>query len=153
MDGLFDVLRQALRDETPIALATVIEGAPGQVGAKLLVRPGEPVLGTVGDPDLDRVVVRDALGELESGLTATRHYGPHGEARQDEVSVFVESFAPPPRMIIFGAVDFTAALVRVAKVLGYHVTVCDARPVFATRQRFPQADEVVSDWPDRHLAK
>jgi len=69
------------------------------------------------------------------------------------VAVFVESFAPPPRMIVFGAVDFTAALVRVAKVLGYRVTVCDARPVFATAQRFPQADEVVVDWPDRHLAK
>ena len=66
--------------------------------------------------------------------------------------VFIESFAPPPRMVIFGAVDFTAALARVAKVLGYHVTVCDAREVFATRKRFPMADEVVVDWPDRHLA-
>jgi xanthine dehydrogenase accessory factor len=56
-------------------------------------------------------------------------------------------------MIVFGAVDFTAALVRVAKVLGYHVTVCDARPVFATIARFPEADEVVVDWPDRYLAK
>jgi xanthine dehydrogenase accessory factor len=56
-------------------------------------------------------------------------------------------------MIIFGAVDFTAALARVAKVLGYRVTVCDARPVFATAARFPAADEVVTDWPDRHLAK
>src|SRR5881396_1239091 len=153
MDGLFDVLRQALRDETPIALATVIEGAPGQVGAKLLVRPGEPVLGTVGDPDLDRVVARDAAGELASGITATRHYGPHGEARQREVAVFVESFAPPPRMVIFGAVDFTSALVKVAKVLGYRVTVCDARAPFATPARFPDADEVVVDWPDRHLTK
>src|SRR4029079_19296274 len=68
-------------------------------------------------------------------------------------SVFVESFAAPPKMVIFGAVNFTAALVKVAKVLGYRVTVCDARPVFATHQRFPQADEVVCDWPDRHLAK
>jgi xanthine dehydrogenase accessory factor len=56
-------------------------------------------------------------------------------------------------MIIFGAVDFTAALTRIAKVLGYRVTVCDARAVFATVQRFPMADEVVNDWPDRHLAK
>ena len=67
--------------------------------------------------------------------------------------MFVESFALPPRMIIFGAVDFTAALARVAKVLGYRVTVCDARAVFATVQRFPMADEVVNDWPDRYLAK
>jgi xanthine dehydrogenase accessory factor len=69
------------------------------------------------------------------------------------VSVFVESFAPPPRMLIFGAVDFTGALVRVAKVLGYRVTVCDAREVFATRARFPEADEVVVDWPDRLLGR
>jgi xanthine dehydrogenase accessory factor len=86
-------------------------------------------------------------------LTTTRHYGRHGEARQREVSVFIESFAPPPKMIIFGAVDFTAALAKVAKILGYRVTVCDARPVFATPARFPMADEVVVDWPNRHLAK
>ena len=67
--------------------------------------------------------------------------------------MFIESFALPPRMIIFGAVDFTAALAKVAKVLGYRVTVCDARAVFATVQRFPMADEVVNDWPDRYLAK
>jgi xanthine dehydrogenase accessory factor len=67
------------------------------------------------------------------------------------VSVFVESFAAPPQMLIFGAVDFTAALARVAKVLGYRVTVCDAREVFATPQRFPMADEVVVDWPNRLL--
>jgi xanthine dehydrogenase accessory factor len=82
-----------------------------------------------------------------------RHYGPSGEARQDDVMVFIESFAPPPQMLIFGAVDFTAALSRVAKVLGYRVTVCDARPVFATTQRFPFADAVVVDWPHRHLEK
>ena len=82
-----------------------------------------------------------------------RHYGPHGEAGRNEITVFIEVFAPPRRMLIFGAVDFTAALVRVAKVLGYHVTVCDARPVFATSARFPEADEVVADWPHRYLAK
>ena len=147
---IYEQLRDALRAGTPVALATVIDGP--QMGAKLLVRPGAEPVGTLGDPDLDRVVGRDALGELAAGRTSTRHYGPHGEARQEDIAVFVESFAPPPRMIIFGAVDFTSALVKVAKVLGYHVTVCDARPVFATRQRFPQADDVVCAWPDRHLA-
>jgi xanthine dehydrogenase accessory factor len=148
---IFAAIRDALRADTPVALATVIEGP--LPGAKLLVRPDEEPLGTLGDPDLDRVVARDAFGELEAGLTVTRHYGLRGEARRREVSVFIESFAPPPRMVIFGAVDFTAALVRIAKVLGYHVTVCDARPAFATAARFPQADEIVVDWPDRHLAK
>jgi xanthine dehydrogenase accessory factor len=148
---IYETLRDALRAEEPVALATVVEGP--NVGAKLLVRPGVAPLGTLGDPDLDRVVVRDARGELEAGTTSTRHYGLHGEARARDVSLFIESFAPPPRMVIFGAVDFTAALARVAKVLGYRVTVCDARAVFATPQRFPIADEVVNDWPDRHLAK
>ncbi len=148
---LFDALRDALLAEEPVALATLTEG--DAVGAKLLVRPGTPPLGSLGDPDLDRVVTRDAHGELETGLTSTRHYGRHGEARAREVAVFIESFAPPPRLVIFGAVDFTAALVKAGKVLGYRVTVCDARAVFATPQRFPDADEVVNDWPDRHLAK
>src|SRR4051794_40400088 len=129
----------------------MIEGP--QTGAKLLVGPDLPAMGTLGDPDLDRVVARDALGELAAGLTSTRHYGFHREARQQDVAVFVESFAAPPLMVIFGAVDFTAALVKVAKILGYRVTVCDARAVFATPQRFPQADEVVCDWPDRYLTK
>jgi xanthine dehydrogenase accessory factor len=150
---ILEALRRALDAEAPVALVTLIEGPDEHLGAKLLVQPGEPTLGTLGDPDLDRVVARDALGELASGLTATRHYGAHGEARQREISVFVESFAPPPRMIIFGAVDFTGALVKVAKVLGYRVTVCDARPPFATPVRFPEADEVVVSWPDRYLAE
>src|SRR4029077_11390674 len=105
------------------------------------------------DPDLDRVVARDALAELAAGITTMRHYGLRGEARRQDVAVFIESFAPPPQMIVFGAVDFTAALVKVAKVLGYRVTVCDARAVFATRQRFPEDDEVVCDWPERHLGE
>jgi xanthine dehydrogenase accessory factor len=149
--GIFDALRDALRAEEPIALATIVEGP--NVGAKLLVTPEGNPLGALGDPGLDRVVARDARGELHAGLTSTRHYGPHGEARERAVAVFIESFAPPPRMIIFGAVDFTAALARAAKLLGYRVTVCDARAVFATPQRFPMADEVVNDWPHRHLAK
>jgi xanthine dehydrogenase accessory factor len=148
---VFEALRDALDAEEAVALATVTDGPA--VGSKLLVRPGAPVLGTLGDPDLDRVVARDAQGELQAGLTSTRHYGPHGEARASDVEVFIESFAPPPRLVIFGAVDFTAALVKAGKVLGYRVTVCDARAVFATAQRFPDADEVVNDWPDRHLAK
>ena len=147
----FEELRDALRAGEPVALATVIEGP--HLGAKLLVRPDGTATGTLGDENLDRVVARDARGELQAGLTSTRHYGAHGEAREEKVSVFIESFALPPRMIIFGAVDFTAALAKVAKVLGYHVTVCDARAVFATVLRFPMADEVVNDWPDRYLAK
>jgi xanthine dehydrogenase accessory factor len=148
---LFERLAEELRAERPVALATIVAG-PG-VGGKLLVRPGAAPEGGLGDDDLDRVVARDTLAELDAGRSGIRHYGPHGEAREEAVTVFVESFAPPPRMLIFGAVDFTAALVRVAKVLGYRVTVCDAREVFATKLRFPFADEVVVDWPHRLLER
>jgi xanthine dehydrogenase accessory factor len=149
--SVYETLRDALRAEEPVALATVTAGP--NLGAKLLVRPDGTALGSLGDPDLDRVAARDARGELEAGLTSIRHYGEHGEAREDTVAVFIESFAPPPRMVIFGAVDFTRALASIAKVLGYRVVVCDARAVFATRQRFPMADDVVNEWPNRYLEK
>lgn len=136
--------------DLPCSLVTVIEG-PG-TGAKMIVQPdGWETSGTLGEEGLDRVATRDARGELAAGRSGVRHYGPHGEAREEAVQVFVESFAPPPQMLVFGAVDFTAALVRVAKVLGFRVTVCDAREVFATKKRFPLADEVVVDWPNRLL--
>lgn len=149
---VWSALRDALRAGHPVALATVVDGRG--VGHKLLVGadPNDAPLGTLGDADLDRVVGRDLRAELAAGHTSVRHYGRQGQANQTDVEVFLEAFAPPPRMLIFGAVDFTAALARVAKVLGYRVTVCDAREVFATRARFPMADEVVVDWPHRLLA-
>lgn len=154
--SIYDTMRARLRAQLPTALATAIDG-PGP-GAKLLVVPGDApneitVLGTLGDPELDRIVTRDALGELEAGRSGIRHYGPQGQTTPEDlldtptVSVFIESWAPPPQLWIFGAVDFTAALSRVGKVLGYRVIVCDAREVFATRRRFPAADEVVVSWP------
>jgi xanthine dehydrogenase accessory factor len=148
--SLYDVLRQRLRAQLPTALATVIDGP--QPGRKLLVTPDE-ALGGLGHPELDRIVARDAVAELEAGRSGVRHYGPEGQTTPEDLvdaptlSVFVESWSPPPQMWIFGAVDFTAALSRVAKVLGYRVIVCDAREVFATRRRFPAADEVVVSWP------
>jgi xanthine dehydrogenase accessory factor len=145
----------------PVALATVVEVVPPEdtnqvvprLGAKLVVSPDAEPAGSLGQEDLDRVVIRDVEGALEAGRSVARHYGPGGEARRTDVTVFIEVFAPPRRMLIFGAVDFTGALVRIAKVLGYHVTVCDPRPAFATEARFPEADEVVVDWPHRLLAK
>jgi xanthine dehydrogenase accessory factor len=149
--SLYTTLRDRLRSQQPTALVTVVDGVG--VGAKLLVVPdGEPQ-GSLGNAELDRIVARDALAELEAGRSGIRHYGPEGQTTPEDlvdsptVSVFVESWAPPPQMWIFGAVDFTAALSRVAKVLGYRVIVCDAREVFATRRRFPAADEVVVSWP------
>jgi xanthine dehydrogenase accessory factor len=109
--------------------------------------------GTLGSgPRLDEAVDDDVRGMLAQGLTGIRRYGAQGERRGDDLSVFVNSFAPAPRMLVFGAIDFAAAVARVGKFLGYHVTVCDARKVFATASRFPDADEVVVDWPHRFLA-
>jgi xanthine dehydrogenase accessory factor len=147
---LYETLAARLRAQQPVALATIVDG-PG-IGRKLLVTDGDP-LGSLGHPELDRVVHRDALAELEAGRSGVRHYGPEGQTTPEDlidtpvVSVFVESWAPPPQMWIFGAVDFTAALAKVAKVLGYRVVVCDAREIFATRRRFPMADEVRVTWP------
>jgi xanthine dehydrogenase accessory factor len=137
----------------PVAVATVIDG-PGQTGARRVIWPadGAGASGTLGSERLDAAVDDDARGMLAQGLTGIRRYGAHGERRGDELSVFVNSFAPPPRMLVFGAIDFAAAVARVGKFLGYHVTVCDARKVFATASRFPDADEVVVEWPHRFLA-
>ena len=134
----------------PVALATVLAGdSPGR---RLAVWP-DRVAGTLGNEGLDAAVTDDARGMLEQGATDQRHYGPHGERRRDEVTVFVESFAPPPRMLVFGAIDFAAAVARTGAFLGYRVTVCDARAVFATAKRFPDAHEVVVEWPHRYLAR
>jgi len=134
----------------PVALATVVDG-DAKVAAQVVVWR-DHVEGTLGTEGLDVAVVDDARGMLAQGQTGVRHYGPRGERRQDEVAVFIESFAPPPRMLVFGAIDFAAAVARIGRYLGYRVTVCDARPVFATPKRFPDADEVVCDWPHRYLA-
>ena len=144
----------------PAAVAMVIAG-PGQIGARRVIWASDSpqadgwhsgASGTMGSARLDAAVDDDVRGMLAQGLTGIRRYGEHGERRGDDLSVFVNSFAPPPRMLVFGAIDFAAAVARVGKFLGYHVTVCDARQVFATASRFPDADEVVVEWPHRFLA-
>jgi len=140
----------SIEAEQPVALATVISGL-GDVGARMAVWP-DRVSGSLGVEGLDAAVTDDARGMLAQGATGQRHYGPAGERRRDEVTVFVEAYAPPPRMLVFGAIDFAAAVARIGSFLGYRVTVCDARAVFATARRFPDADEVVVEWPHRYLA-
>ena len=161
----FGEVAAAIRDGVPVAVATVIEG-PGRIGARRVIWPASEdgdeaaedghrgASGTLGAGDrLDEAVDDDARGMLMQGLTGVRHYGEHGERRLDDLAVFVHSFAPPPRMLVFGAIDFAAAVARAGKFLGYNVTVCDARPIFATKSRFPDADEVVVEWPHRYLAR
>jgi len=142
-----------VRAGRPVAVATLISGVPEQrTGARLVVRP-ETVEGSLGSARLDDAVRDDARGLLLQGSTGILRYGPDGERRGDDIAVFVASYAPKPRMIVFGAIDFAAAVARVGSFLGYRVTVCDARPTFATKKRFPDADEVVVAWPHRYLAE
>ncbi|MEV0238506.1 XdhC/CoxI family protein [Streptomyces sp. NPDC050674] len=146
-------LEAAVRTE-PLALARVVRGPSGLLGRALLVRPdGSPDGGLGGTPDLDRAALDRARALLDGGRTGTVELSEDGSHCPGGVTLLVESAVPPPRMIVFGAIDFAAALVRMGKFLGYHVTVCDARPVFATRARFPEADEIVVDWPDRYLRR
>ena len=154
----------------PVAVATVVEHPdPAWVGRRLVVRPatvgggtdpgpgewarhpGQVGSATLGSPRADAAVADDALGLLAAGRSETLGYGPDGERRGEGMRVFVASYAPRPRMLVFGAIDFAAAVARVGSFLGYRVSVCDARPVFATRSRFPEADEVIVRWPHDYL--
>ncbi|MFF0850764.1 XdhC family protein [Streptomyces sp. NPDC014684] len=151
--ALASALATAARGE-PAALARVVRGPVELLGRALLVRPdGTREGGLGGHRELDRSAAAEAGALLEAGRTGTVEIAEDGSHCPGGLTLLVESNVPPPRMIVFGAVDFAAALVRAGKFLGHHVTVCDARPVFATRARFPEADEVVVDWPHRYLRR
>ncbi|MEU8472128.1 XdhC family protein, partial [Streptomyces sp. NPDC029006] len=151
----------------PGALARVAGGPAELLGRALLVRSDGTSEGALGGhPELDRVAAAEARALLEAGRTGTVDLSASGAGvgspRTESgggwhcpggLTLLVESNVPPPRMIVFGAVDFAAALARAGRFLGYRVTVCDARPVFATPDRFPDADEVVVDWPHRYLRR
>ncbi len=152
------VVEAALRAEGAVALVrdmnsgAVLAVGPDWVHAESgrsdrdLVQ-GIPIDGPGPVAVADSRVVAEARAMLDLGATGIRVIG----CGSEEVTVFIESSVPPPRMIVFGAIDFAAAVARIGKFLGYHVTVCDARPIFATEARFPEADEVVVDWPHRYL--
>ena len=144
--------------QRPVAVATVVEHPDHErVGGRIMLRPSESDprrhTGTLGSERADAAVLDDGLGLLRAGRSEVLTYGPDGQRRGEGMRVFVQSFAPQPRMIVFGAIDFASAAARMGSFLGYRVTVCDARPVFATQTRFPEADEVVVDWPHRYLAR
>jgi xanthine dehydrogenase accessory factor len=138
--------------QRPAAVTTVIAHPEADwVGRRMVIRL-DTVDGTLGSERANAAVADDARGLLAAGRTEILSYGPDGQRRGLGMDVFVSSFAPRPRMLVFGAIDFAAAIARQGSFLGYRVTVCDARPVFATPSRFPTADEVVVDWPHRYLA-
>jgi xanthine dehydrogenase accessory factor len=132
-----------------VAVATLLDG--DAAGSRLAVLPDRAV-GTLASPGLDRIVERDARGLLAQGISTIRRYGAGGEALGDEVRVHVRAYQSPPKMVIFGAVDFSAAVARLARQLGWEVTIVDARKAFVSSPRFSADAEVVIDWPDRYLA-
>ncbi|MCL8013322.1 XdhC family protein [Streptomyces sp. AS02] len=136
------------------ALARIVSGPPDLMGLALLVGPDGSYEGGFGaHPELDRTVAAETAAFLDAGRTGTLEIGEQGSRCGVTLTVLVECSVPPPRMIVFGAIDFASALVRIGKFLNYHVTVCDARPVFATKARFPEADDIVVEWPHTYLAR
>lgn len=135
--------------QRPVAVATVIAHPdPQWIGRRLIVGR-EAQAGSLGSARAD---ADDARGLLAVGRSEVLKYGPDGQRLGEGMEVFVSSYAPQPRMLVFGAIDFAAALAQQGAFLGYRVTVCDARSVFATRARFPSAEHVVVEWPHRYLA-
>ncbi|MFC9609453.1 XdhC family protein [Streptomyces sp. NPDC056938] len=177
--GIIDILVTPVRADTPgrevlaaalsaaargraAAVARITQGPAELMGRAILVRddsePGSGLGGGYegslgGHPELDRTAAGEARALLDAGRTGTVEIGESGSRCGQPLTLLVESSVPPPRMIVFGAIDFAAALVRIGKFLGYHVTVCDARPVFATPARFPDADDIVVEWPRKYLER
>ncbi|MBO1331459.1 XdhC/CoxI family protein [Streptomyces sp. VRA16 Mangrove soil] len=150
---LGSALAAAARGEAA-ALARIVSGPAELRGRALLVRSDGSYEGGFGaHPELDRTVREEAAAYLDAGRTATLEIGEQGSRCGAPLTLLVESSVPAPRMIVFGAIDFALALVRMGRFLGYRVTVCDARPVFATAARFPDADEIVVEWPHRYLER
>jgi len=137
----------------PVAWVSVVQHPEADwIGRRVVVRPDSHE-DSLGERFADHAVVSDVRGVLVAGDSRLMHFGAGGERMGNEMEIFVSSFQPPARMLIFGAVDFAAALAQQSSILGFHVTVCDARAVFATAKRFPAADEVVVDWPHRYVTR
>ncbi|NGO80693.1 XdhC family protein [Streptomyces sp. YC504] len=152
--GVFAAALSAAATGEAAAVARITDGPAEVMGRALLVRPdGSYEGGLGGHPELDRTAAASASAMLDGGKTGTVSIGEDGSHCGRPLTLLVESSVPAPRMIVFGAIDFASALVRVGKFLGYHVTVCDARPIFATKTRFPEADEIVVEWPHKYLER
>jgi xanthine dehydrogenase accessory factor len=148
LEALDAVARARAADE-PVAVATLLDG--DQAGAKMAIL-GDRVVGGLGVTELlDRSVQRDARGQLDEGISRLRRYGAGGEVMGADLAVYIQAFSTQPRMVIFGAIDFSAEMAKVASQIGYRVTICDARGPFVKSPRFSRAAEVVVDWPDRYL--
>ena len=145
----FERLATAIRMDRPVARATRLDGA--QLGTDLLVLD-DAIDGDLGSPGLTHAAAHEVRALLRAGKNALRTFGFDGEPVGMDVRVFVHAFAPKPDMFIFGANDFSRAVARIGRYLGYTVSVIDARSIFATPERMPDADRVIVAWPDAFLA-
>jgi xanthine dehydrogenase accessory factor len=152
MSELYEKLKNALKQEQPIAMATLVHG-PGHVGAKLLTYPDHTVHGTLGLSALDVLVIPDAEKAIWSSDPHIHTYTLQDQTGPQTFGVFIEGFPPSPELIIIGAGHIAIPLTMIARALNYHVVVIDARAAFATRERFPYADELIVGWPDEALQK
>ncbi len=152
-------IARAVEEQVPIGFAMVVAGEPDRLGRRMVVTEAE-VIGSLGGPDLDAAVTTEVRRRIDADMTGSVEFGLDGTRRRADgetvekaggVRVFIDTFLPPRRMIVIGAIDFAESVTRMGKFLGYHVTVCDPRPIFATRERFPHADEVVVKWPHLFL--
>lgn len=150
MGTLYEELKERLTQEKGTALATVVQGQD-HVGSRLLVLPGRQAHGSLGNAELEQLVINDAERAIWNGTALTRVYTLASAAGSRTYEVFIEGFPPPPRLIIIGAGHIAIPLTTFAKELDYRVIVVDARAAFATRERFPHADEIVVEWPDTYL--
>jgi xanthine dehydrogenase accessory factor len=143
-----DAVAGARAANRPVARATLLDGE--HAGATIAI--AADATGSLGVTDLlDRSVERDARGQLDEGVSRIRRYGAGGEVMGAELSVYIQAFSTAPRMIIFGAIDYSAETAKVAGDVGYEVTICDAREPFVRSPRFSSHADVVIDWPDRYM--
>jgi xanthine dehydrogenase accessory factor len=150
MGTLYDEFKERLVQEKGMAMATVVQ-AEENIGSRLLVLPDKSTRGSLGNPELERLVGNDAERAIWNGSAQTRSYSLEGATGPRTYEIFIEGFPPPPRLIIVGAGHIAIPLTTFAKTLNYRVVVVDARAAFATHERFPHADEIVIEWPDTYL--
>ena len=143
-------VREATDAGEPVALATLLDGAGA--GSEMAITQ-DGTVGTLGHTELlEASVARDARGFLDEGRSAVRRYSEKGEVMGSDLRVSIHAFSTPPRMIVFGAIDFSAELAKLGREIGFQPTIVDARQAFAQGARFREHAEVVVDWPDRYLA-
>ncbi len=143
----YSLLGEFVRQGRAVSLATLIKADPSsdspKIGAKLLIPGDDSPVGSI-HPDLDALLVaaaKEMLAQERSGIVT--HATSAGT-----LEVFIETFPPPQQLIIVGAVHVAVPLSKMAKMLGYKVVVVDPREVFATQARFPEADDLVVEWPE-----